>query len=151
VKDPGSDLILHQAPPGLLDRALRPSRPPPARRGPLWMAAAFLLGVASGGAVVSGLDAEPLPGQAPAAVPVRVVFHRPGAQSVGVAGSWNGWSPELQPMVATGEGYFVATLMLPHGRHEYMFVVDGEEWVADPLAPLTQDDGFGKRNAVLEI
>ena len=43
--------------------------------------------------------------------------------------------------------------MLPAGQHEYMFVVDGERWVADPLAGRYVDDGFGagRQNAVLIV
>ena len=32
-----------------------------------------------------------------------------------------------------------------------MFVVDGERWVADPFAIEQADDGFGARNAVLDV
>ena len=32
-----------------------------------------------------------------------------------------------------------------------MFVVDGQQWIADPFALEQNDDGFGSRNAVLEV
>jgi hypothetical protein len=32
-----------------------------------------------------------------------------------------------------------------------MFVVNGEQWVADPFAVEQIDDGFGSRNAVLDV
>ena len=32
-----------------------------------------------------------------------------------------------------------------------MFVVDGTQWIADPFAAEQQDDGFGSRNAVLDV
>jgi len=32
-----------------------------------------------------------------------------------------------------------------------MFVIDGETWVTDPAAPLSEEDGFGQQNAVLNI
>jgi hypothetical protein len=32
-----------------------------------------------------------------------------------------------------------------------MFVVDGRQWIADPFAAEQSDDGFGSRNAVLEV
>ncbi|MFC1572325.1 glycogen-binding domain-containing protein [Candidatus Eisenbacteria bacterium] len=36
------------------------------------------------------------------------------------------------------------------GRHEYMFVVDGE-WMTDNNAAFYVDDGFGNQNAVLHL
>jgi len=44
-----------------------------------------------------------------------------------------------------------ATIVLPVGQHEYMFVVDGERWVADPNAGRYVDDDFGRENAVLIV
>jgi hypothetical protein len=32
-----------------------------------------------------------------------------------------------------------------------MFVVDGSRWVTDPLAPVQRSDGFGNKNAVLQL
>ena len=42
---------------------------------------------------------------------------------------------------------------LPAGQHEYMFVVDGERWVPDPLAGRYVDDGFGEgqQNSLLIV
>jgi 1,4-alpha-glucan branching enzyme len=39
--------------------------------------------------------------------------------------------------------------VVPGRRYQYQFVVDGR-WVTDPLAPAA-DDGFGGRNAVLDL
>jgi hypothetical protein len=35
--------------------------------------------------------------------------------------------------------------------HQYMFVIDGSEWVTDPGAERWSDDGFGNRNAVVAV
>jgi hypothetical protein len=32
-----------------------------------------------------------------------------------------------------------------------MFVVNGEQWIADPFAVERSDDGFGSQNAVLDV
>ena len=32
-----------------------------------------------------------------------------------------------------------------------MFVLDGQQWIGDPFAAEQNDDGFGSRNAVLEV
>jgi hypothetical protein len=161
--DPGRHLITHRAPPGLLDRALsRPlmsqeARPRASWRAPLAIAAAFCLGVLLGRidrtaeptAPVTGNTAEALAAQSVALTPIRLVFHADQATTVGVAGSWNGWEPE--PMQSTAEGVFFTVVPLPPGRHEYMFVIDGKQWASDPTALLTHDDGFGQKNAVLQI
>ena len=82
---------------------------------------------------------------------VRLVMLQPGAQTVGVAGDFNGWDPLQTPLVPTTGGAWTVTLPLEPGRYEYMFVVDGTEWMADPFAEEQQDDGFGLRNGVLDV
>ena len=69
---------------------------------------------------------------------------------VSVAGTFNGWSSQELPMQKEGP-YWTAAIVLPEGNYEYMFVEDGEHWVTDPLATQTRDDGFGGRNAVLDL
>jgi hypothetical protein len=82
---------------------------------------------------------------------VRLVMLQPGAQTVGVAGDFNEWNPLQTPLEPTAGGAWAVTLPLEPGRYEYMFVIDGTEWVADPFAVEQQDDGFGLRNAVLDV
>jgi len=75
---------------------------------------------------------------------------RDDLKSVTVAGSFNGWNVRSLPLQKTGE-VWTTNLVLPPGAYEYMFVEDGKRWISDPLAPITRDDGFGNRNAVLEL
>ena len=49
------------------------------------------------------------------------------------------------------EHHFTITLMLPPGRYEYMFLVNGQDWRADPEAPLGRADGFAHVNSILNI
>jgi hypothetical protein len=76
--------------------------------------------------------------------------------SVVVAGSFNGWGataaaggwplayePSLEAWVAKHE--------VADGTHSYKFVVDGATWLADPQNPMTEPDGFGGVNSVLEV
>lgn len=83
---------------------------------------------------------------------VRLVYlpRDPGVENVAVAGSFNGWDPARSPM-RREDGVWVAVIPLPSDVHEYMFVVDGTEWVADPLAAHSRDDGFGNRNSVIDL
>lgn len=82
---------------------------------------------------------------------VRFVLVAPGARHVALAGAWNQWSPNQTLLDNTdGGGTFATTVALPRGRHEYMFVVDGQ-WVSDPLATERHPDGFGQNNGVLRL
>jgi 1,4-alpha-glucan branching enzyme len=75
---------------------------------------------------------------------------QPGARSVHAAGDFNGWNPARTPLEPVANGGWMVTIPLEPGRYEYMFVVDGQ-WMSDPFATESTDDGFGSRNAVLDI
>lgn len=84
----------------------------------------------------------------------KFVGHFPGAQSVEVVGSFNDWSRgRLHLSDKNHDGIWHAEAVLPAGQHEYMFVVDGERWVPDPLAGRYVDDGFGagQQNSLLIV
>jgi hypothetical protein len=88
---------------------------------------------------------------APAEVVVRFTLAAQGARKVAVAGDFNGWDPDKTVLVdRDGGGTFAASVRLPPGQHEYMFVVDGQ-WVTDPLATERRPDGFGRDNALLRL
>jgi hypothetical protein len=82
---------------------------------------------------------------------VRLVLLQPGARSVSVAGDFNGWNPAQTPLERSDGGMWTATLPLKPGRYQYMFVIDGKQWIADPLATEEATDGFGAQNAVLDV
>lgn len=83
---------------------------------------------------------------------VRFVFEDPGARTVAVAGDFSRWEPiELAPRWRNGDRVWTTVVAVPRGEHRYMFVVDGDRWVTDPLAPAVKDDGFGGRNAILSL
>ena len=72
--------------------------------------------------------------------------------TVAIAGDFNGWDPQANTLQdPDGDGIWTATLRLPPGRYEYMFVVNGEKWLPDPNAIHYVKDGFGSKNAILEI
>lgn len=150
MTEPGEHLQLHRAPSGLLKQALAPALPP-RRPRLLALAATFLLGIIAGGALLQPEDSPTWLSASPELVPIKLTLHAPAAATVSVAGSWNAWSPSADPLQRAGDGLFTAVLAVPQGTHEYMFVVDGTQWVVDPTAAITRDDGFGQRNAVLHI
>ncbi|MBN1335968.1 MAG: glycogen-binding domain-containing protein [Deltaproteobacteria bacterium] len=151
----GSALDVHTAPQGLLTRALARHRRSPAAGRWTWLLAAATLAV---GFVVGRWSVPPpeptaVAERAPAAgvVPVRLVCVQQGATQAAVAGSWNDWNPGATPMVRVADDVFATTVLLERGRHEYMFVVDGHTWTPDLAAATWVDDGFGHRNAVIEL
>ncbi len=85
-------------------------------------------------------------------VPVALALRFPEARTVSVIGSFNGWQPQGCTLKSVnGEAHWTITLMLPTGRYEYAFVVDGEQIIPDPGAGLREDDGFGNQNAILFV
>lgn len=89
-------------------------------------------------------------GREPSAPTIRIEFHDDQAQAIFIAGTFNEWSATATPLRALGEGRWVKELMLPPGRYEYLFVVDGE-WRPDPAAAEQVFNAFGTRNSVLEV
>ena len=74
------------------------------------------------------------------------------AHIVAIAGDFNGWNPQANPLEdPDGDGIWTGTLNLEPGKYEYMFVIDGEKWIPDPNALRYAKDGFGNKNAILEI
>jgi|SRR6185295_9453325 len=80
----------------------------------------------------------------------RLEFLKPEAKSVCVAGSFNGWNPAGTPLTRLNDGKWVGELTGISGRHEYLFVVDGQ-WVTDPNAKESVQNPFGGRNSVLVV
>ena len=90
---------------------------------------------------------KPMPTR-PVGVAVELV--EPAARQVFVAGSFNGWKPETTPLVSMGNGRWKGDLNLGPGRHEYLFVVDGQ-WRPDPNASDSVQNPFGGRNSVVTV
>src|SRR5664280_523890 len=84
--------------------------------------------------------------------PPRVVLElvNPAAKQVFVAGSFNNWQPEQTPLAPAGNGRWEGDLKVRPGRHEYLFVVDGQ-WLPDPNAKESVENPFGGRNSVLTV
>jgi 1,4-alpha-glucan branching enzyme len=81
---------------------------------------------------------------------VSLELTKPGAKSVFVAGSFNEWTPGQTPLLPAGDGKWVGDFTLKPGRHEYLFVVDGQ-WVPDPKAKESVQNPFGGQNSVLIV
>jgi hypothetical protein len=92
--------------------------------------------------------AQPRP--APRSNHICLELVKPEAKSVFVAGSFNEWQPDKTPLLPAGNGRWVGDLSIKPGRHEYLFVVDGQ-WLPDPNAKETVSNPFGGQNSVLVV
>lgn len=79
------------------------------------------------------------------------------AQSIFVAGTFNGWDPAALPLKRDADGEWSVDVLLHKGRHEYKFFVDGE-WLCRPHGesgePMCDDcvpNAHGTMNRVLEV
>jgi len=81
---------------------------------------------------------------------VRLEFFHPHASEVNIAGSFNDWRPGATWMISLGKGRWVKELLLPPGRYEYVFVVDGN-WMPDPRAVESTAGPRGNQNSVLVV
>lgn len=88
--------------------------------------------------------------ESPPAPRVVIELVNPAARQVFLAGSFNSWQPEQTPLVAAGNGRWAGDLKVGPGRHEYLFVVDGQ-WLPDPNAIESVANPFGGRNSVLRV
>lgn len=111
------------------------------------LAAAALAGVLL---IPGGTDTTEVAG-APETVYVQFVLEAPSAQSVSVAGDFSEWEDTHTLDDPDGDGIWTGRVPLKPGMHQYMFVIDGADWVTDPRAERYADDGFGNRNAVIAV
>jgi len=92
------------------------------------------------------------PAETASTVLVRFQLAAPDAHEVSLAGSFNGWTaPGIALRKSVVPGLWVVTLPLPTGAHQYLFRVDGTQWMPDPGAHAQVDDGFGRTNSVLVV
>jgi hypothetical protein len=71
-------------------------------------------------------------------------------RSIGVAGDFNNWKAQSYANERRGDS-LVVTLPLKPGTYEYKLVLDGRDWIADPLALEQVVDPYGGQNSILTI
>jgi len=81
---------------------------------------------------------------------VIFVASYPQANSVQIAGDFNNWQPEKNPMRKTEDGTWQARMQLRKGVYHYRFVVDGN-WQHDPFNEATEPNPYGGLNSVLKV
>lgn len=82
----------------------------------------------------------------------RVTFTLEAAEAreVLLMGDFNHWNPKKHPMKNNAEGLWSKTVLLPPGKYEYKFFVDGN-WAHDPQNGLMRPNCFGSFNSVLIV
>ena len=78
---------------------------------------------------------------------IKFEFSAPEAEEVSLAGNFNQWNTQANPMKKDKKGIWKATLSLESGRYEYRFLVDGN-WENDPVCSSCVVNEFGGKNCV---
>jgi 1,4-alpha-glucan branching enzyme len=88
----------------------------------------------------------------------KVTFEVPAqeaadAQSICVAGDFNGWDTAATPMKRKKDGSFFATVSLETGRdYQFRYLFDGESWQNDSEADRYMPSPYGNcENCVVEV
>ena len=74
-------------------------------------------------------------------------FPAPEAREVCLAGDFNNWDINANPMKMDKKGVWKATLPLVPGRYEYRYIADGR-WDNNPTCSCCFTNQFGSKNCV---
>ncbi len=82
----------------------------------------------------------------------RITFtlNNPNAKEVILIGNFNNWNNKTHQMKKYEGGIWKKMVMLPPGRCEYKFLVDGQ-WMIDPNNDQKCSNCFGTFNSIIEI
>ena len=78
---------------------------------------------------------------------VQFEFLAPEAKEIYLAGDFNNWDTNANPMKKDKKGTWETTLSLKPGRYEYRFLVD-DNWENDPSCSCCVPNEFGSKNCV---
>lgn len=111
-------------------------------------------GLGAAAALLLFLVAGPVstPDAPPAETPQVLVQFRldaPNAREVKLAGEFTNWQPAIS-LRRSEPGVWTVVVPLEPGVHDYAFIMDGERWVPDPMAPAV-NDGFGGLNSRVAV
>ena len=121
---------------------------------PVWAAIAASLLVILGATAGALWRSTPVTRPAPAidrpsnAERITFALEAQSAHQVDLIGDFTKWKPV--PLEPESGGRWSRTIEVPRGRHRYQFLVDGVP-ATDPIAERHRDDGFGGRDAILEL
>ncbi|MFN2351347.1 MAG: isoamylase early set domain-containing protein [Kiritimatiellia bacterium] len=161
--DPKQDILSDlssmklSAPPAFVERVMQ--RLPPKRaqsrrwwpEGHAWIAPA-LTGAAAALLMATFLQIGHLRNSGTELVAVNFELHAPDADQVELVGDFTSWQTgRILLEGPDASGHWTGRVELPAGRHEYLFLVDGRQWMTDPMAMTHRPDGFGNLNAVMNL
>ena len=85
------------------------------------------------------------------------LMYAPEAKTVSVAGTFNDWRVDANPLTPDPDGTWRTFLTLAPGRYEYKYIIDGK-WCSEPGSDGMYDgrggcvcNEFGTMNRVLEV
>lgn len=74
------------------------------------------------------------------------------AETVSLAGDFNGWDEAGTTLTRRKDGRFSATLTLPTGQqYRYRYLLDGERWENDGDADAYVPNGHGSDDCVIDL
>lgn len=115
---------------------------------PAWGLAALLLLLVFPVAVPQW-GGETATASAPGRMVVQFRLGLEGASQVALIGDFTGWDNRYA-LEQVSPGVWSVAVSLEPGVYDYAFVVDGERWTLDPLAPAVAD-GFGGENSRVAV
>ena len=84
--------------------------------------------------------------------PKRQIFRitAPDAEKVLLVGDFTDWQQRPIPMEKGKDGIWTATVKLPPGTYNYLFIVDGK-WCEDPDCSVRLPNPYGGYNMVCQV
>lgn len=115
------------------------------------LAAALVVMAFLAGRAVPHREAEGESGGEAASRDVTFVLVMREARRVSLVGDFNDWDAGRTRMRVGPGGVWSVVVPLDPGRYNYAFIVDGEQWVADPAAPPATGEDFGRPSSVVMV
>lgn len=79
-------------------------------------------------------------------------YHNDRAESVALAGDFNGWIATTTSYGKSDDGVWRAQIdLLPPGRYRYKLIINGDRWIEDPANAMKEPDEYGGFNSILHI
>jgi 1,4-alpha-glucan branching enzyme len=82
------------------------------------------------------------------AKPVNFYHATREAKSVSLVGDFNDWNPNSLPMQRRVDGWWFIQVLLTHGHHHYLFLVDGRPTLDPKATGTVQADQYGKASMI---
>jgi serine protease AprX len=83
---------------------------------------------------------------------IEFLLHQHGAETVVTTGDFTNWNHKGVPLQHSHNGTWKTHYkLLPKGEYRYKFIINEQEWLADPTNLFRELDGFGDFNSKLII